>query len=233
MTNPTTAPIIINNKEITASKPATNTAITIIPPTQTNVSTISMTKSLNEIDDKNDNNKTIQTLCGMSSKLRISNLQLLLHKYTSDNKLLSDKNAAQHKAAEWIMHIPEEEDFSNSSNSDDNIIICPHDKNVMQRYAIAVLYFSLGGEQWHNSYNFLSRNINECEWGSISNSNGSINNSDNVVKCNALGEITEIIIGKFCVPYSIGCKNKFLLFCINILFFIKIITDKNMYICKR
>lgn len=76
----------------------------------------------------------------------------------ADRTALEENDSPQKKAAQWIadedyldMPIPTDSNYENAYK-------------FVQRYALAVLYFALGGEnQWIFDYQFLS-NRDECEW---------------------------------------------------------------------
>jgi len=90
-----------------------------------------------------------------SAALRQKALQL-----SSEQDLLNS-DSAQSKALEWIL-------------LDDDFFLCPDDPSFVQRYFLAVLYFSTGGANWnscaaHQSSSckgnrFLSA-TSECSWG--------------------------------------------------------------------
>eukprot|EP00588_Corethron_pennatum_P032054 CAMPEP_0194347528 /NCGR_PEP_ID=MMETSP0171-20130528/106036_1 /TAXON_ID=218684 /ORGANISM="Corethron pennatum, Strain L29A3" /LENGTH=711 /DNA_ID=CAMNT_0039114787 /DNA_START=372 /DNA_END=2508 /DNA_ORIENTATION=- len=65
---------------------------------------------------------------------------------------VTTKNTPQEQAIAWLI-----EDTQSSQNAD--FSIC----GLQQRYVAALLYFSLGGEQWITDANFLSSS-NECYW---------------------------------------------------------------------
>jgi hypothetical protein len=74
---------------------------------------------------------------------------------------------------------------------DDPLHLCPDDTNLLQRYALSLLYFATDGDNWIkcrrddlapcNAENFLSGS-HECEWGGIT--------------CDSVNRIQKINIGK-------------------------------------
>jgi hypothetical protein len=74
---------------------------------------------------------------------------------------------------------------------EDTLRLCPDDANLLQRYVLALLYFSTGGDNWIKcrrdgvtlcqGENFLS-NAHECEWGGIT--------------CDSLDRIQKLNLGK-------------------------------------
>ena len=98
---------------------------------------------------------------------------------SGNDEAFNNPFSPQSKALNWV--------FSNSNNmlqqnkNDGSSTICPDD--LIQRYAIVTLYYSLGGENWNNKSDFLIQNKDECKWGSK-------------IRCNDQNEIVEIIIGK-------------------------------------
>ena len=88
----------------------------------------------------------------------------------SSNESIANPSSAQYKAKEWIL-------------SEDNSGLDPkNDKNrIIQRYALAVLYYSTGGDRWIYQGNFMSSN-HECDW--------------NFVKCAINDTVTGLEIGE-------------------------------------
>lgn len=73
------------------------------------------------------------------------------------NEKLSNPSTPQYKAALWI-----------ANEDQDNLDIPVNtvgsaSNRFLQRYVLAVLYYSLGGDEWTQSFNFLSSN-HECSW---------------------------------------------------------------------
>lgn len=87
------------------------------------------------------------TNCGISAEKRTQDLASIITSVSGD-QILNDTESPQFKAASWLI----QED-----------IVCPSDEFVIQRYIMAVFYFSTNGDNWNNIYNFLS-NDNECNW---------------------------------------------------------------------
>lgn len=55
-------------------------------------------------------------------------------------------------------------DVINSDYSCHGTIQFPDDKCLLERYIMAVIYFSLGGSMWHSSNNWLSLDSHVCTW---------------------------------------------------------------------
>jgi hypothetical protein len=66
---------------------------------------------------------------------------------------LRDPSSPQFAAMQWI-RTPNNDEIYN-------------DQRFLQRYALATLYYSTGGDQWASSVSWLT-NANECEWVSLS-----------------------------------------------------------------
>lgn len=122
----------------------------------------------------------------MSAVVREIQILALLDS-VADPVLIRDVNTPQGLATEWLL-------------SQDSRKICPDDPKILQRWVLAVMYFSTGGEQWLQCSNnilatddcgneepfeaeqrFLSA-FHECEWAGID--------------CNELECVTEIEFGK-------------------------------------
>ena len=75
---------------------------------------------------------------------------------------------------------------------DDAFGICPDDEKLIQRYVMAVFYFSTDGSSWTEcgqvggcaGTNFLS-GTHECDWAGIS--------------CNNDDCVTEMVFGEYCI----------------------------------
>jgi hypothetical protein len=91
----------------------------------------------------------------------------------ADPILLRDPTTIQGKAANWLI-------------GQDELLVCPDDKKLIQRFALAVIYFATNGDDWLQcsanpmatdacgsedpfigASRFLSGE-NECEWAGIS-----------------------------------------------------------------
>ncbi len=123
----------------------------------------------------------------------------------------------QYLAANWIIHF-------DSSN------LCPtnkYDANVaIQRYIIALIYYSLNGSGWVNckalndtstteynqdicqdeTYQRILSGTHECNWYGM--------------KCNAQGFLTGIKLGQFVTPIQINLFNQSLLYMVNSIVFV-------------
>jgi hypothetical protein len=104
-----------------------------------------------------------------------------------DPALLTDLSTPQGLATDWLLN-------------DDARKLCPDNPKLLQRWALAVMYFSTGGENWTRcSANLLAEDpcgaelpfiakqrflsgFHECEWAGIA--------------CNDLECVTEVIFGK-------------------------------------
>jgi hypothetical protein len=76
-------------------------------------------------------------------------LQLLSVSSADGGAALYDSSTPQHQALQWIR-------TQNANNMFEEPII-------LQRYALAVLYYSTGGDNWRRSRTWLT-SANECEW---------------------------------------------------------------------
>ena len=111
--------------------------------------------------------------CGMSEEDRVDRLLELLEQEVVDSSVLSNMTLSQGLATEWILN-------------QDEAVICPDDPKFLQRWVLAVIYFSTGGDEWVQcsanpvatddcgnvlpllgAARFLSGG-SECEWAGIS-----------------------------------------------------------------
>ncbi len=106
--------------------------------------------------------------CGLNVINRSMMIMERLHNVSSV-ELLSDTSTPQGKALEWLLNY-------------DEARVCPDAKKLIQRYVLAVMYFSTGGEEWFkcssnnpkcgDEYPFLNRTKflssgSECFWAGI------------------------------------------------------------------
>merc|ERR1712151_763514 len=63
---------------------------------------------------------------------------------------LSNDSSPQSMALKWII-------------DEDELKMDANDENLVQRYVLALLYFSTSGNNWDSSFNWLSE-YSECEW---------------------------------------------------------------------
>jgi len=78
---------------------------------------------------------------------------------------LIDTSSPESLALNWIIN-------------EDPQYLCPDDPELNQRYIATLLYYSMGGDGWIASTNFLT-GVDECEWFGLScNGDGSIYNID-------------------------------------------------------
>ena len=68
-----------------------------------------------------------------------------------DHEALSNTSSPQYLAAKWI------------ADEDPRLAVMDGDRGFHQRYALAVLWFAMGGTGWHHDLDFLSSQ-HECDW---------------------------------------------------------------------
>ena len=95
-------------------------------------------------------------------------LSLLISVSPDGGAALRDENSPQYAALEWLRS-----PLNNAFLSDERLI---------QRYALAVIYYATAGEQWSSSFLWLT-SADECIWYSSSRSNSI---------CDANGRIIEL-----------------------------------------
>lgn len=117
--------------------------------------------------------------CGITPEERRAGILGILDQ-VADSNLIRDDSTPQGQATEWLI-------------SDDARRLCPDELKIVQRWVLAVMYFSTGGDSWFQCFDgdldcgdflpfvgddaFLSSS-NECVWAGIS--------------CNADACVTEI-----------------------------------------
>lgn len=125
--------------------------------------------------------------CNMDLVSRAVSLQSLLRD-VSDPVSMVTEGSAQNRAWKWLLE-------------EDETFICPNDSNVIQRYVMAVFYYSTLGESWFScadnnntpcprgvdTYRWLT-GANECNWFGVD--------------CDVNGLVTGIIFGEFRVNFT-------------------------------
>ena len=125
--------------------------------------------------------------CGISAAEREASILEILDE-AADSDLIRDGSSPQGQATIWLLNM-------------DIRQICPDDPKILQRWALAVIYFSTGGDEWvqcsanplasdncggvdpfRGDERFLS-STTECDWAGIS--------------CDRNGCVTEIEFGKY------------------------------------
>ena len=82
--------------------------------------------------------------------------------------------------------------------NDDKLQISPDAPNLLQRYILALLYFTTDGSNWEFSFNWLAP-VPECQWREVSDRYEVING---VCECSADEKVTSIRLGKGCPIFS-------------------------------
>ena len=179
--NPAT-PAPTDPTDVTTSSPMappTDSPGIVSPPTDAPaaVATLSPTSS-----------PTLVNCPGISEEQRVAQILAILDA-VADPVKIRDESLPQGKATTWIL-------------SQDDFQICPDNDKLVQRWAMAVLYYSTGGDDWFkcsgnpsvtdncgNEDPFVSgesrflSGVGECEWAGIS--------------CNSDECVTEIEFGAF------------------------------------
>ena len=93
-------------------------------------------------------------------------VQSLLPSFSQD-AIYSNPNSPQARALEWVVNDPNFTSYQ--------------EWRVLQRFALATIFYATEGETWYNATHWLSYNVSECEWFSPSSSSffclGGINGS--------------------------------------------------------
>eukprot|EP00985_Skeletonema_marinoi_P031764 scaffold37787_cov153-Skeletonema_marinoi.AAC.26 len=105
--------------------------------------------------------------------------QILIQNSISNAATFNDTSSPQYQALDWMANSGDGADAIQSES------IQGATPYIIQRYILAVLYYSTTGSGWRKQYDFLT-NTNECEWGV------GANNGFNVIDCNNDGFVTLI-----------------------------------------
>ena len=164
--NPTKAPtstVFLTDSPTAAPQPLTNSPTAVTPVTDAPVVTASPTSA---------------GPCSLSPVARRTQILDILDD-VSDPTLLATAGTPQNSAAEWLI-------------GSDAFTVCPGDTKLIQRYVMALFYYSTEGDSWNTcsqtdtacaiGTSYLAP-VNECEW------SGSA--------CDAENCMTEIVFGKY------------------------------------
>ena len=136
-------------------------------------------------NNNNDDEKTTTPINWTKEQI-----QDILFPSISSTDSLDDPNSPQSQALNW-MTTPQSDDEGGGSNGA-SIVTSPDAKSVewriIQRYALAVLYYSTNGNEWKNQYGYLDVNKHECDWGG----DNMLNNGWKSMDCNDKGEVNLI-----------------------------------------
>lgn len=126
---------------------------------------------------------------------RFQNVANFLNRYKYTNlKLMSTKGTAQYMAVDFMANFdPAELDMPESADYDEAM-------QFVQRYIVALFYYSTNGVEWENQLNFLTSD-NVCDWnaqvedtGEAAASVGEYDGWQSGVRCNSDGEVNYIFI---------------------------------------
>lgn len=111
--------------------------------------------------------------CGITQEVRSAEILAILDANAADPALIRDNSTSQGMATEWLIE-------------EDSFRICPDSPKLLQRWAMAVIYYSTGGDDWfqcsdnpaatdncgadvpfEGAQRFLG-NSSECDWAGIS-----------------------------------------------------------------
>ena len=90
--------------------------------------------------------------------MRVVNITETL--FSSSGQVIFERDSPQNKALTWIIE-KDDKNFTSSS------------LNLVQRYALMVMFYSLTGEEWTDNDGYSS-NVNECHWYGISCVNNTV-----------------------------------------------------------
>jgi len=136
---------------------------------------------------------------------RLSTLITFLSPYydaANVTNIFSNITSAQYQAVKWVLDTSDSIDTASSSGI----------SLLLQRYALAVLYFTTNGTEWLRNASFLS-NQHVCYWNETlyddnNNSDTSSTSITGVTSCTDDGRITAISLGnnnlQGSIPYEIG-----------------------------
>eukprot|EP00984_Skeletonema_dohrnii_P024814 scaffold13965_cov72-Skeletonema_dohrnii-CCMP3373.AAC.3 len=126
-----------------------------------------------------DDDDTTNWMDDYTDNLQATIEQILIQNSISNPSTFNDTSSPQYQALDWMANSGDGADAIQSESIQE---ATPY---IIQRYILAVLYYSTTGAGWRNQFDFLT-NTNECEWGV------GANNGFNVIDCNNDGFVTLI-----------------------------------------
>ncbi|CAJ1970084.1 unnamed protein product [Cylindrotheca closterium] len=99
---------------------------------------------------------TISLVPTASPTSRMAALQALLSQYVDDVTPWENTESTQHRALDWLANEDTWRTAFPESPDADQIMV--------ERYAMSVLYFSLGGPNWNESESFVDLDRRVCDW---------------------------------------------------------------------
>ena len=120
--------------------------------------------------------------CGLEPNTRRNQIRNKLRGDVSTSASLNSAGSPQSLAFNWLV-------------DNDDFVVCPDDDKLIQRYVMAVFYFSTEGDSWTEcsedggcpGTNFLE-GTHECDWFGLT--------------CNADKCITQIVFGEFIAIFT-------------------------------
>ena len=152
---------------------------TLIPRRQTRMK---QQKLQDDDDDITTNNNDITSnWMDHSTNLQATIKQILIQNSIISNPATTfhNKSSPQYQALDWMAYQGGVDTILSTSEQQ----ATPY---IIQRYILAVLYYSTTGPKWKKQYNFLTNSMTECDWGV------GANNGFNVIDCNNDGFVTLI-----------------------------------------
>lgn len=123
-----------------------------------------------------DNDDYLKSKGSEGENTREANIQLKLGDVSSLD-LLRTRGTPQNHAFSWLV-------------DQDEHGIDQDEHNLTQRYILALLYYSLGGADWHHHDIFLLHDKHECEWISLFGGHRQVG----VLECNEEKEVTNLFL---------------------------------------
>ena len=117
-------------------------------------------------------------------------LETIGREVSDDIRVFNDRSSPQYTTLEWL---------ANVDPAQLNLTATPATE-LVERYAMAYLYFSTNGDNWNNKFHFLS-NWSVCDWNNFSSTTSVVRTTNSSfdapvgVMCNTTG-VTDIRMGK-------------------------------------
>ena len=134
--SPSMSPTIAKPEIIASGSPS---ALLLIPETPSTSRFPTSLPSQMTSNILNSQTPSLSSLCGISHGERVRSIYDIIGS-VSDPMTLQDKSSPQGKAFEWIVSVDQ------AYLCPDTIYTCPN--ALIQRYVLAVIYFSTNGDQW-------------------------------------------------------------------------------------
>lgn len=131
-----------------------------------------------------DSNHRVNAAPHTEYEAKFMTFQEILADYLSDRNTLQMEGTPQHDAIYWLSH----RDSMNIGVPTNRAEL----EHLVQRFALATLYFATGGNQWISSDHFMT-GLHECEWNTMNFKDYTHFGASQCVS----GKVTSVVLSKY------------------------------------